>query len=287
MRIVQISDTHLSHRGGTMTDDLEQLIGLINELDPDLVVHSGDVVVLDPDNGADRAAAEAVLSKIDAPLRLLPGNHDVGEPGDKPWAGLGVTSERVTAFTGVFGDDHWLETVGDWAVIGFNSEILGSGLPEEDAQWEWLEALPQQLAGRPVLAFCHKPLWAPMDFGADYSLTVPAPQRERLLAAWGEVNLKAVGTGHLHYFGTSERQRHDGEQVCAVAAPPTGFVNPQLASVWPGIVQQGFVEYQLGERGPQSVRPLFRTLHTLRDEDAEGIPAFRAAMADLGIDKLI
>jgi hypothetical protein len=104
MRIVQISDTHLSHLGGIPTRNLQRLITFINEeLRPDLVVHSGDVLILDPDSAADRHAARDLLDQISAPLRVVPGNHDVGEPGDRPWGGLGVTSTRVTAFAGVFG----------------------------------------------------------------------------------------------------------------------------------------------------------------------------------------
>jgi hypothetical protein len=37
-----------------------------------------------------------------------------------------------------------------YAVIGFNSEILATGLPEEQAQWDWLGTLAGQAAGRPA-----------------------------------------------------------------------------------------------------------------------------------------
>ena len=155
MRIVQISDTHLSHLGGPTNDNLERLIPFVNDqLRPDLVVHSGDVLIADPDSAADRAAARELLSGITAPLRVVPGNHDVGEPGDEPWGGLGTTSARVAAFAGAFGPDHWLE-LGDYAVIGLNSEVLSTGLPEEQAQWDWLETVPapgRRAAGAGVLA---------------------------------------------------------------------------------------------------------------------------------------
>ena len=62
MRIVQISDTHLSHLGGPTNDNFEQLIPFINdELAPDLVVHSGDVLIADPDLAADRDIARELL----------------------------------------------------------------------------------------------------------------------------------------------------------------------------------------------------------------------------------
>jgi Calcineurin-like phosphoesterase len=57
MRIVQISDTHLSHRGGIGYRNFEELAAFINdELRPDLVVHTGDVTMLDPDSKAEEQA---------------------------------------------------------------------------------------------------------------------------------------------------------------------------------------------------------------------------------------
>ena len=48
MRIVQISDTHLSHRAGIGNRNFEELAAFINDqLRPDLVVHTGDVSILD------------------------------------------------------------------------------------------------------------------------------------------------------------------------------------------------------------------------------------------------
>jgi 3',5'-cyclic AMP phosphodiesterase CpdA len=134
LRIVQISDTHLSHRGGITNRNCERLISFINdELRPDLVVHTGDVSMLDPDSAADRDAARELLGRISAPLHVLPGNHDVGEPSDRPGGGFAVNSDRVAAFTSVFGPDHWVTDLGGHAVIGLNSEILATGLPEERA----------------------------------------------------------------------------------------------------------------------------------------------------------
>ena len=103
MRIVQISDTHINHRGGVTNKNFETLSAFVNDvLRPDAVVNAGDV----------------------------------GEPGAAPWAGISVTSERVAGFRGAFGADHWIELHDEWALIGIDSEIMTSGLPEEAEQWE-------------------------------------------------------------------------------------------------------------------------------------------------------
>ncbi len=106
MKIVQLSDTHISHLGGATTENLRAFVDLINAINPTFVVHSGDVAILDPDQAEDRAAARELLAGIQAPLRVLPGNHDVGERPDNAWAGLVVTPERLAAFESIFGPDH-------------------------------------------------------------------------------------------------------------------------------------------------------------------------------------
>jgi len=137
MRIVQISDTHINHRGGVTNKNFETLSAFVNDvLRPDAVVNAGDVCVLSPDSAEDRETARKLHERFTAPLRVVPGNHDVGEPGAAPWAGISVTSERVAGFRGAFGADHWIELHDEWALIGIDSEIMTSGLPEEAEQWE-------------------------------------------------------------------------------------------------------------------------------------------------------
>jgi len=80
MRIIQITDSHVQApdvlwKGRVdMAERLAEGVAAVNALSPDLVVHTGDVV----DGGDDDAYAVAadLLGGLDAPLRLLPGNHD-------------------------------------------------------------------------------------------------------------------------------------------------------------------------------------------------------------------
>jgi 3',5'-cyclic AMP phosphodiesterase CpdA len=277
MRIVQISDTHLSHLGGIPTRNLELLITFINnELRPDLVVHTGDVLIADPDSAADRDAARELLGRISAPLRVLPGNHDVGEPGSRPWGGLGASSARVAAFTGVFGPDHWLEILGDYAVIGMNSEILSTGLPEEQAQWDWLETVPAQVGRRPALVFCHKPFWPPAPSPGENALCIPGRERYRLLHALADVDLKVYANGHLHRFVIGRY----GDAL-TVTAPSTAFANrshDDLAG--PGLQQAGVVEYEARDG---AVQVYFRSVPGLTEGSARNVEQFVITARQLGL----
>lgn len=279
MKIVQLSDTHISRLGGATTDNLEKVVELINRINPAFVVHSGDVAILDPDDEEDRAAAARVLAGIRAPLRVLPGNHDVGEGMGNAWAGLVTTSERLAAFGAVFGDDHWLEIVGDWAVIGLNSEIMGSGMPEEDAQWAWLESVPEQVRDRPALVFTHKPVWNPYPVDSDHNIAIPATARERLLRTLVDVDVKGFGNGHLHHYALSTRTTLRGETT-AITAPATGFAGETAHLPGNGIAQQGIVEYQLDGT---VMTPRFRSLSNLVEVAPLAIPEFTAALDALGV----
>jgi 3',5'-cyclic AMP phosphodiesterase CpdA len=277
MRIVQISDTHLTHRGGIGNRNFEELAAFINdELRPDLVVHTGDVSILDPDSDADRANARDLLELISAPLRVLPGNHDVGEPGDAPWGGFATTSARLTAFTTSFGPDHWVELLGGYAVIGLNSEVFATGLPEEQAQWEWLETLPRLAGGLPALLFCHKAFWPPTPEPTEVALSIPGSVLDRLLRVLAPLDVRVYGSGHLHRF---EVGRHGG--ALTVRAPSTAFVtrtSDDLAG--PGLRQLGVVEYRCdaGE-----VEVFFRSVPTLTEGGALLCEEFRAAAEDIAV----
>jgi 3',5'-cyclic AMP phosphodiesterase CpdA len=277
MRIVQISDTHLSHLGGPTNDNLEQLIPFINdELAPDLVVHSGDVLIADPDLAADRDIARELLGRIRAPLRVVPGNHDVGEPGDEPWGGLRATSARVAAFTSAFGPDHWVELLGGYAVVGFNSEILSTGLPEEQAQWDWLDTIGEQVGGRAVLLFGHKPLWPKAPAPTENAWSIPGAERYRLLQALAGLDVRVFGNGHLHHFAIGRY----GDAL-TVTAPSTGFASRDRARLaGPGLYQAGVAEYR-GEGGDIGV--YFRSLPGLTESDPMELEQFRVTAQAVGV----
>jgi len=81
MRIAQITDSHVVAPGTLwkgrvdMAAKLAAAVERLNALAPDLVVHTGDVV--DGGGAAQYGLAAEILSGLRAPLRLVPGNHDV------------------------------------------------------------------------------------------------------------------------------------------------------------------------------------------------------------------
>lgn len=276
MRIVQISDTHLSHLGGPTTENLRQIAAWVNAtLRPDLVINTGDIVAASPDQPLDRQWAREVHTTFEAPVVYLPGNHDVGEPGPAPWKGLSVTSGRVTAHRAAFGPDRFAVRDGGWLLLGLNSELLGSGLEEEAGQWRWLSQELSAPGDERVLVFCHKPLWLPRTAPSEAALTVPDQDRERLLGLLGG-RLAAVGSGHLHRYRRRPRPERPG--ILEVWAPSTGFVG-QTKTEAPYFEQLGVVEWRLDG---DDVNAWYRAPATLDEREGTAIDELTRTVAALG-----
>jgi 3',5'-cyclic AMP phosphodiesterase CpdA len=275
VRIVQISDTHLSHLGGVTTANLRRIAGWINvTLRPDLIVHTGDIVAASPDEPLDRRWARDAHAAFDAPVVYLPGNHDVGEPGAAPWKGLGVSGARVAAHREVFGTDHFAVREGGWLILGLDSELLGSGLADEAAQWRWLADELAAPGSERVLVFCHKPLWLPRTTASEAALTVPDEARERLLALAGD-RLAAVGSGHLHRYRRRPRPERPG--ILEVWAPATGFIG-QTNTESPYFEQLGVVEWRLDGA---DVNAWFRAPADLEEREGTAIDELMRTVAAL------
>lgn len=277
VRLVQISDTHLSHLGGVATRNLERVISFVNEvLAPDLVVHTGDIICLTPDLDEDRRAALAALGGFEAPVRFLPGNHDVGEPGDAPWMGIEVTSRWVADHRARFGPDRFAEALGGWTLLGINAELLGSGLEEEQAQWAWLAAVLDEDHDRPTALFSHKPLWAPRA-GEGAARSDLDAARERLLSLPGARMLRAIGSGHLHRY-----RRRTRPGLLEVWAPSTAYRGRTEAEAT-HFEQLGVVEWRLGASDAEA---WFRAPADLDERELADVPELATGIARLAADQV-
>ena len=157
--LLQVSDTHLDPIGGPPLANWNAVVAAVAAEPPDLVVHTGDLLLHEPDHDANHAFVRAQLDRLAAPWRAVPGNHDVGDGPPAPWFGEAATPARRARYRRHWGDDFWTHRLGDWRLLGINSLLLGSGLDAEREQALWLDA---QLAdtAQPTALFLHKPLFA-------------------------------------------------------------------------------------------------------------------------------
>jgi 3',5'-cyclic AMP phosphodiesterase CpdA len=198
MRIVLISDTHFAAHAGAFMDNGRAVARWIEATAPDLVIHLGDVTADGIKDPAQFDAAASVLGPIAAPLRVLPGNHDVGEV--PPHGGRGEPALDLACldrFRTLFGPDLWMHQQAGWTLLGLNAQAFGHA-EAESAQWRWLDAALAQARGRLGL-FIHKPLShvgiAPDD---DHPRYAPPHARRALAARFSGRDLAFVASGHVH-----------------------------------------------------------------------------------------
>lgn len=246
MRIIQISDTHVSHRHQVFARNGEILRGWLERTPCDLVVHTGDLSM----NGAveedDLAQAAEWHATLGVPYLAVPGNHDVGDVAELRSDQV-LDDARLARYRRLVGEDRWVREIGGFRLVGLDAMLLGTGHPEEERQFDWLS---EALAGsRPTALFLHKPLFVddPAEGPRGYWTVRPEPRR-RLLGLLAGVDLRLVASGHLHVART---RRFGG--VPHVWGPSSAFVcGPTQGADIPGERRIGAVVHDLDEAGIRS-----------------------------------
>lgn len=221
LRIVQVSDTHLSQSHAYFQDNWNAFLDCMTEEKPDFVFVTGDMCMNGPKVPEDLAFARKQMDRLPVPWRAIPGNHDIGDtPPDTRLKGP-ITRSRRAAYRKAFGDDFWVQDLGDWRFIGLNAQLLESGLPGETAQMEMLTDALEDATARQCAILIHKPLYhrSPIERGRSLQALWPK-SRKRLLALCEKHKVKLVASGHRHCYRSL---RHGGTRL--VWAPATSFID--------------------------------------------------------------
>lgn len=195
-KVIQISDTHLSRNKAHFVENWRPLVDWLEKEDPSLIIHTGDISLDGADVDDDFTFCRELTGMLRWPMLVVPGNHDVGQFGSPHQP---VDPERLARWNLHYKADHWVHDLPGWRLIGFNSMLCSTGLPQEQDQLEWLEL---QMAGadrRNIAWFCHQPLfirdWDDGDNG--YWSVKPEPRR-KLRALADRYRVALVGSGHVH-----------------------------------------------------------------------------------------
>lgn len=245
-RVLVVSDTHWPADGS-----FQQWSVFARWLDTapvDLVVHAGDATVDGARQPEQLPGAAAALADLPVRWAAVPGNHDVGDSsgsGDPP-----VTGERRQPWLDAFGDDHWMVPLGSWAVVGLDSQLLGSGLAAEEDQWAWLAGAAGGLPpDTQVAVVTHKPVHAPTgERQAKPNRFVPADTLQRLEESLAGRPLRLVLTGHVH----QARELADGP-TRHVWVPSAWAFLPEAIQATVGEKRCGAVLADLGDDGSLDV----------------------------------
>ncbi len=221
LRIVQVSDTHLSETHAYFIDNFDVFVAEMEALRPDLIVHTGDISFNGPARPADLGFAKAQFGRLPAPVLMLAGNHDVGEAPRHSRLAQPLTDDRLAAWREAVGPLWWRRDIGAWRLIGLDTALMASDRPEEREQQAFLAESLASRGERPAMVFLHMPpFYTDPDDARPTTAAVPHEARGRLLAACRDGGVKIIACGHLHIY---RRLSHQGMRI--VWAPPTAMVN--------------------------------------------------------------
>lgn len=236
MRIIQVSDTHLSCEHDHFQNNIDIIAADLADQTADLFVHTGDVSMDGAGQHRDLELARRWNDRLPAEVLSIPGNHDVGDlVTNRP--AQPVDDARLAAWREIFGPDYWARVQGGWQLIGLDAMLFGTGHPAEAEQFAWLEAVLQ--SELPIAVFVHKPVCIDnVDEGARGYWTVPPEPRDRLLALLAGKPVKMIASGHLHI---ERHQVIDG--IDHVWAPAASFVVGASQEDLGGTRRLGYVEH--------------------------------------------
>jgi predicted phosphodiesterase len=264
MRVAVVSDTHFDSGDRLLVENWLAVERWLRASAPDLVVHLGDITANGSKDGAQLGFARDVLAQSSLAMRLVPGNHDIGDcpaaPGQAPEEPL--VPARLEDFRRLFGPDRWRVEAEGWRLFGLNALLLETGLAEEDAQFDWLARTLARGAG-PVGVFLHKPLFRDrLDEDIVHLRYVAKAARQRLMAILADHDVRFVAAGHTHQV---RRRHHAG--IEHVWAPSTAFTVPDFRQERIGEKCVGVMMLDLNLRGHAftHVLPAGLTAHSLMD----------------------
>lgn len=211
---VVISDTHYLDLGGKAIDEfqsrllqkdrVETALQWVASLNPSLVIHLGDLVMLYPEREEfPQMMAEAIqqLERYVLEMRHVAGNCDVGDKPDPTMPTPPVRPESLASYHARFGRSWYSFDHADGHFVVLNAQLMNSTLPEAEAQREWLESDLAGHAGDRLFMFLHMPpyLWDEHEPALGHYEIIDEPARSWLLDLVREYQVEMLTAGHVHF----------------------------------------------------------------------------------------
>ncbi|MEN8172903.1 MAG: metallophosphoesterase, partial [Chloroflexota bacterium] len=242
-----ISDSHIrlietAEEGGYQSNLLtveraQYVVQCLNNLQPDFVIHLGDLVHPIPDLKIHEETVKKgrdLFSNIEAKFYALPGNHDIG---DKPnaWLPAPVVGDKShLIFEKYWGPTYQSFSTETCHFICLDTPIMNTGFDREKEQRSWLEneLLVAKNKSLRIFIFMHYPLFICEPDEPTHYDNIDFPARSWLLEKFSQYNVEAVFSGHVHnaFVGVHA-------ETLYYSLPSIAFVRPEyseLATVGPG-----------------------------------------------------
>ena len=227
--LIQLSDPHIGASWGD-GDPVAKFAAAIDgvlalERSPDAVLVSGDLA----DHAADGEYEElrALLGRIEAPLYVLPGNHDDRDALRRHFGVPGAGGEPV----------QYAVELGPMRLVVLDTTVPGQdGGRLDDGRLNWLDAELEAAPGVPTVVAMHHPPFA-IGIPAWDAIGLPPADRQRLGEILGRhPHVQRVVAGHVHRAIAAELA---GRPVLSV---PSTYVQ--------GLLDFGATELELSDDPP-------------------------------------
>lgn len=202
---VQMTDTQLGFADNRTfeQDSINCMVavGMVNALEPDFVVITGDLVDNPISERQNECYAE-VLGAIIPETWQLPGNHDY-----RPVHPDQTLEESVELFRNLRGYNRFAFVHSKTGFLGFDSNIIKEGESTlEEEQYQWMEDRLADMSAecRQIFLFCHCPVvLESLEEPENYD-NFSIPMRKRYMELFSRYGVDAVFSGHLHHCNECE-----------------------------------------------------------------------------------
>jgi 3',5'-cyclic-AMP phosphodiesterase len=221
-RIALVSDPHCSPdpRYAAYVKNFDRVIDEVNGANVDGVLIAGDLA--QDARPECFALFKQMAARFHAPMRCVPGNHDIGNRPLPAKAGT-VTEARIAAYESAAGPPSFVtDVLPGVRVIGIASSLLDTALPRAQQQWDMLEHELAHPTGQITLVLTHYPPFNSTPEEKDEYFNVGLAARMRWLELMKRGGVTAVLSGHLHRPVTLEWQ---GMPI--IGAPAVSFGLPE------------------------------------------------------------
>lgn len=204
---MHVSDCHLSPDHPHAMANFEAVVAWLNEEPPALVVNTGNCLRGGPDVVHDQQLQRWMHRHITAPVVAVPGSGDVGDSGPFVRPEHRVTEQRSRQFVEAWGADRFSVDLGQWRLLGIDSQLCGASPQREQQLLDWLG---QSLRGATnAVLFMHKP--------------IEHTARSRLWSVLRTGPVHVVASGHRHRSRSSAL----ANGLTAVWAPSTATTSAE------------------------------------------------------------
>ena len=225
LRVAHLTDLHLGKGETELLANLERTLAEVNAGAPDLVVVTGDLANLGT-RGELVEKAKALLLRVQAPVIVIIGNHDLGF-GPTPVLTAGYGAGWVNFSRAFHPQLLFTVALGRWEFVGFDSgpsvvspRVLTRGLSDDT-----LAALSETLADarirgyRGVVLFSHAPSRAALTTRGDPAHVGLFGRMRRGATAFEHVLIDAAPglrlihlAGHTHWSDLFEASAQSGQR---------------------------------------------------------------------------